>query len=62
MTNSDLLAERKLAIFQLMKGKSIDEVAQSLDRSSIWVSEWHKRFKAEGWQGLKDGSRATAEH
>ena len=58
MTNSDFLTERKLAIFQLMKGKTIDEVAESLDRSSIWVSKWHKRFKDEGWQGLKDRSRA----
>ena len=54
MTNSELLAERKLAIFQLRQGKRIIEVAQSLEHSTSWVSKWHKRFKNGGWVGLKD--------
>jgi len=62
MTNSELLAERKLAIFQLRQGKTIIEVAQSLDHSTSWVSKWHKRFKNGGWVGLKDRSRAPKYH
>jgi len=62
MTKSELLSERKLAIFQLQKGKTINEVAQSLDHSTSWVSKWHKRFKNGGWVGLKDLSRAPKCH
>lgn len=62
MTNSDLLAERRLAVFQLMKGKTLEEVAQSLDRSINWVWKWHKRYREEGWRGLKDRSRAPKCH
>ncbi len=62
MTNSDLLAERKLAIFQLIKGKTIKEVAQSLNRSTNWAWKWHKRYREESWLGLKDRSRAPKSH
>ena len=62
MTNIDLLAERKLAIFQLIKGKTIEEVAQFLDRSPNWVWKWHTRYREEGWSGLKDRSRAPKYH
>ena len=62
MTSSDLLAERRLAIFQLMQGKTIAEVAQSLNRSTSWVSKWHKRFREAGWQGLKERSRTPKCH
>ena len=62
MTNSELLAERKLAIFQLRQGKRIIEVAQSLEHSTSWVSKWHKRFKNGGWVGLKDLSRTPNFH
>ena len=58
MMSSDLLAERKLAIFQLTKGKTIAEVAESLDRSTNWAWEWHTSYRERGWSGLKDLSRA----
>lgn len=62
MTNSDLLAERKLAIFQLTKGKTIVEVAESLDRSDNWVWKWHTRYREKGWSGLKDLPRTPKCH
>lgn len=57
-----LYAERKLAIMQLKQGKTIAEVAKSLNRSPGWVVKWHKRFKKKGWQGLKEQSRAPHKH
>jgi transposase InsO family protein len=52
------LAERKLAVMQLRQGKTVAEVAKSLNRHPNWVRKWQKRFKNEGWSGLKDRSRA----
>lgn len=54
----ELLRERKLAMIQLQQGKSMTEVSQNLGRSIGWVSKWHQRFQEEGWQGLRDRSRA----
>lgn len=56
--NDNYLAERKLAVMQLRQGKTVAEVAQSLNRHPNWVRKWQKRFKNEGWSGLKDRSRA----
>ena len=56
--NDKHLAERKLAVMQLRQGKTVAEVAQSLNRHPNWVRKWQKRFKNEGWSGLKDRSRA----
>ena len=50
--------ERKSAIFQLRKGKTMQEVAQNMGRSLYWVSKWHNRYQEEGWSGLQDRSRA----
>lgn len=62
MTSSDLLTERKLAIYQLKNGNTLEEVAQSLGRSPNWVWKWHKRYREEGWSGLKDRSCAPKCH
>ncbi len=51
------LAERKLAVMQLRQGKTVTEVAQSLNRHPNWVRKWQKRFEMEGWSGLKERSR-----
>jgi len=56
--STELLTERKVAIMQLKQGKRVEEVAQSLNRSTGWVSKWHQRFKEEGWSGLRERSRA----
>jgi transposase InsO family protein len=55
-------SERKLAIFLLRKGKTMREVAESMDRSLFWVSKWNKRYHDEGWAGLYDRSRAPKNH
>lgn len=54
--------ERKSAIFQLRKGKTMQEVAQNMGRSLYWVSKWHNRYQEEGWSGLQDRSRAPKNH
>lgn len=59
---TDLFTERKLAVMQLKQGRTIEEVAQSLNRSTGWVSKWQTRFEKSGWQGLKDLSRRPKKH
>jgi transposase InsO family protein len=54
--------ERKRAIFQLRKGKTMEEVAQNMGRSLYWVWKCHNRYQAEGWTGLQDRSRAPKKH
>ena len=54
--------ERKLAIFQLKKGKKMEEVAENMNRSLFWVSKWNKRYQEEGWTGLQERSRAPKQH
>lgn len=54
---TDLFTERKIAVMQLRQGKTIEEVAHSLNRSTGWVSKWKHRFEQEGWHGLKNHSR-----
>lgn len=54
--------ERKLAIFQLKKGKTMAEVAENMNRSLYWVSKWNKRYQEEGWRGLQEQSRAPKQH
>ena len=61
MTN-DLFTERKIAIMQLRKGKTMAEVAKTLNRSLGWVSKWKQRYENGGWTGLKDRSRAPTKH
>lgn len=59
---TQLIAERKLAVMQLKQGKPVSEVASNLGRHENWVRKWHKRFKEEGWQGLRSRSRAPHKH
>lgn len=54
--------ERKLAIFQLKKGKKMEEVAENMNRSLFWVSKWNKGYQDEGWTGLEERSRAPKQH
>lgn len=55
---TESLRERRVAIIQRMRGKTVAEVAESLNRSTGWVSKWHRRFKEEGWSGIEERSRA----
>lgn len=59
---AQLIAERKIAVMQLKQGKTVSEVATNLGRHENWVRKWHKRFKEEGWQGLRSRSRAPHKH
>jgi transposase InsO family protein len=59
---SSSFAERRLAIILLRKGNTLEEVAQMLERSPYWVWKWCRRYKEEGWVGLKDRSRAPHKH
>ena len=54
--------ERKLAIMMLRKGKTMQEVAENMNRSLFWVSKWNKRYHDEGWTGLHGRSRAPHHH
>ncbi len=57
-----LIAERKIAIMQLKQGKTVFEVAATVGRHKNWVCKWHRRFKEEGWQGLRSHSQAPHKH
>jgi transposase InsO family protein len=59
---SEIVAERKAAIHLLRSGHSVQEVAQELKRHPNWVRKWHQRYRAEGWSGLQDRSRAPRKH
>lgn len=54
--------ERKSAIFQLRKGKTMQEVARNMGRSLYWVSKWYNRYKEGDWTGLQSQSRAPKKH
>jgi transposase InsO family protein len=59
---TDLFTERKLAVMQLRQGKTMTEVARSLNRSLGWVSKWNRRYAEGSWTGLKEKSRAPIQH
>ena len=52
-----LLEERTSAIHLLRAGLSVKEVAQEIERTPQWVRKWRKRYKENGWDGLKSQSR-----
>jgi transposase len=57
-----LIADRKRAVMQLKQGKTVKEVASSLERHKNWVGKWRKRFEEEGYQGLRSRSRRPKKH
>jgi len=59
---SEIVAERKTAIHLLRSGRSVQEVAQELNRHPNWVRKWQQRYQEEGWSGLQDRSRAPRKH
>ncbi|MCL4299592.1 MAG: helix-turn-helix domain-containing protein [Anaerolineae bacterium] len=62
MIISDLVAERQQAIHLLRSGRTVKEVAQSLNRHENWVRKWWQRYQVEGWAGLQDRSRMPHQH
>ncbi len=59
---SELIAERKAAIHLIRSGRSVQEVAEELNRHPNWVYKWRKRYREESWAGLVDRSRAPHKH
>ena len=56
------IEKREAAIHLLRAGHSVNEVAQELERHPNWVWKWYKRYREEGWSGLKERSRAPKKH
>ena len=56
------IEKREAAIHLLRAGHSVNEVAQELERHPNWVWKWYKRYREEGWSGLKERSRAPQKH
>ncbi len=52
-----LMEERTSAIHLKRAGQSSKEVAQEIGRTPRWVRKWWRRYKSEGWEGLKERSR-----
>jgi transposase len=52
------IEKREAAIHLIRVGHSVKEVAQELGRHPNWVRKWYKRYREEGWSGLKERSRA----
>jgi putative transposase len=49
---------RMSAIHLLRAGHTASEVAKQLGRSERWVRKWRQRYRAAGWAGLAERSRA----
>ena len=62
MSTKDLVKEREQAIHALRSGKSVKEVAVTLNRHPNWVRKWWKRYQEKGWSGLQDQSKAPKRH
>mgnify|MGYP001823624233 FL=1 len=54
--------KRQTAIHMLRSGQLPAGIAQELERSLAWVYKWRRRFEQDGWQGLRDRSRAPKSH
>ncbi len=53
------LKERMLLVLNVIYDKQIPaQVARDLHRSRTWASDWLKRYREEGIEGLKDRSKS----
>lgn len=50
--------ERRALIHLLRSGKTPREAAQELGRSVPWCYKWKARYEQEGWEGMRERSRA----
>jgi transposase InsO family protein len=62
MTTVRQVSERKRAIYAMLRGKTLAETAEAMNRSTGWVHNWWHRYQKEGWQGLHDRPRAPQHH
>ena len=59
---SQEIDRRQKAIHLLRSGSSVQEVAETCERSRSWVYKWQSRYVSEGWEGLQSQSRAPKRH
>ena len=50
--------KRATALLELNRGKSLEEVAATLDVSRVSVANWHKNYKVKGLRCLEDAPRS----
>ena len=62
MTTVRQVAERKRAVYAVLRGKTLDETAEAMYRSTGWVHKWWHRYQKGGWSGLHDRPRAPRQH
>jgi transposase InsO family protein len=58
MGTKKLDEERQTLIHLLRSGKTPCEAAQELSRSVPWCYKWKTRYEQEGWEGVRERSRA----
>jgi transposase len=58
MDENDWFAQRKTAMHMLRSGQTARQVADELGYHVSWVYKFKKRYDEEGWEGLRDRSRA----
>ena len=51
------MKRRRQAVRWYLRGMPFTEICSRLDRHGTWLAKWLKRFRAEGWDGLRDRSR-----
>lgn len=54
---TDEMRRRRQAIRWHLRGVPFTEICARLDRHGTWLTKWVKRFREEGWDGLRDRSR-----
>jgi putative transposase len=51
-------AQRRALIHLLRSGKTVRQATQELGRARSWGYKWKARYEQEGWDGIKERSRA----
>ena len=54
---TDEMRRRHQAIRWYLRGVRFTEICERLDHHSTWLAKWVKRYREEGWGGLRDRSR-----
>ena len=53
---------RRSLIHLIRGGKKPEEAAEELERGRAWAYKWWRRYRKEGWEGLRERSRAPKRH
>lgn len=54
MKNQNEYEKRRKAIQLYVEGFGFNKILKMVRRSGVWLSKWLKRFKDQGFEGLKD--------